>query len=115
MSRSALSLSQAGYNTTMDILRAGTPSVVVPYGDGREDEQATRARRLEELGVLRTVSPQDLGTDRLLDELVALAGTRPSRVNLDLTGSATTARLVGELAGLAPDRNPTVVSHGGAR
>ena len=32
--RSALSLSQCGYNTTMDLLRAGTPAVVVPYSDG---------------------------------------------------------------------------------
>ena len=70
ISRSAVSLSQAGYNTTMDLLRAGTPAVVVPYSDGREDEQASRARRLEaSSGVLRMVPPPELGTDRLLDEL----------------------------------------------
>jgi predicted glycosyltransferase len=117
MARSALSLSQAGYNTTMDILRAGTPSVVVPFSAGREDEQAVRALRFEGLGALRVVPPRDLGTDRLLARLVGLAGSRPSPVSLDLTGAATTARLVAELAGFAaPDSIPVhLVSHGGAR
>ena len=101
MSRSALSLSQAGYNTTMDILRAGTPSVVVPFSAGREDEQTVRALRFEKLGALRVVPPGDLGTDRLLARLVELAGSRPSPVSLDLGGGPTTARLVAELAGLA--------------
>ena len=102
MRRSTLSLSQAGYNTTMDILRAGTPSVVVPFSDGREDEQTSRARRLEDVGALRMVPTGELGTGRLLTELVELAGSRPSPVRLDLTGRTTTARIVAELAGLEP-------------
>ena len=43
MAASAVSVSQVGYNTTMDILGCATPAVVVPYGEGREDEQAERA------------------------------------------------------------------------
>lgn len=117
ISRSALSLSQAGYNTTMDILRADTPSVVVPFSDGREDEQACRARRLHDLGALRMVLPRELGTGRVLAELIELAGSRPSSLGLDLTGRATTARIVAELAGVAPARPTTVplVHHGGTR
>ncbi len=49
MAASAVSVSQCGYNTTMDVLASGTPAVVVPYAEGREDEQLRRARRLEEL------------------------------------------------------------------
>lgn len=102
MSRSALSLSQAGYNTTMDILRAGAPAVVVPFSVGREDEQSVRAGRLQELGVLRTVAAADLGTGRVLAELVGLVGSPPAPVGLDLTGAATTAAVVAGLAGLVP-------------
>lgn len=102
MSRSALSLSQAGYNTTMDILRAGTPAVVVPFSDGREDEQSMRAGRLQELGVLRTVAARELGTGRVLSELAGLVGSPPAPVSLDLTGAATTTELVAGLAGLVP-------------
>lgn len=117
---STLSLSQAGYNTAMDLLQAGTPAVVVPYSDGREDEQSLRARRLEALGVVRSVPAAELGTDRLLDELVALAGTRPPPSRLDLDGAAATARVVARLAGPAdgpflPDPPEPVLSHGGAR
>jgi predicted glycosyltransferase len=100
MARSTLSLSQAGYNTTMDILRAGTPAVVVPYSAGREDEQASRARRLEAVGALRAVPARELGTGRLLEELVLLAGGRPAPVRLDLDGARTTARVVTGLARL---------------
>lgn len=102
ISRSELSLSQAGYNTTMDLLRAGTPAVVVPFSAGREDEQALRADRLQELGVLRTAPARELGTGRVLAELVGLLGSPPAPMGLDLTGAATTARVVAGLAGLAP-------------
>ena len=52
MAASAVSVSQCGYNTAMDILSAGMPSVVVPYSAGREDEQLRRARRLEAIGAV---------------------------------------------------------------
>ncbi len=67
MAASAVSVSQAGYNTTMDILGCTTPAVVVPYGEGREDEQAARARPAR--GARRAARPR-LGP--------ALGGT-PSR------------------------------------
>jgi predicted glycosyltransferase len=60
MAASAVSVSQGGYNTTMDILGCTTPAVVVPYGEGREDEQAARAQRLERLGALRVLDPSRL-------------------------------------------------------
>jgi predicted glycosyltransferase len=92
--RSALSLSQGGYNTTMDLLRAGTPAVVVPYADGSEDEQTRRTSRLAELGVLRMVPATELTADRLLPELIAAAESRPAPVTLDLSGAETTARIL---------------------
>ena len=52
MAASAVSVSQCGYNTAMDVLAARTPAVVVPYAAGREDEQLRRARRLEALGAV---------------------------------------------------------------
>ena len=67
MAASCVSVSQAGYNTTMDILGCGTPAVVVPYGEGREDEQAASARRLERLGALRVLDPDLLSGPTLVD------------------------------------------------
>lgn len=103
---SALSLSQGGYNTTMDLLRAGTPAVVVPWGEGNEDEQGRRARRLAELGVLRVIPPAELEAHRLLAELMAAVAFRPQVVPLDLGGASGTTRILGGLLGHS-DTRPT--------
>jgi predicted glycosyltransferase len=102
MRRSAVSLSQGGYNTTMDLLRARVPAVVVPYCEGNEDEQTRRSSRLAALGALRMVHPADLTDESLLRELSAAATTRPADLSLDLDGAATSARILAELAGLVP-------------
>ena len=39
LSSAVASVSQCGYNTVLDILRAGIPALVVPFAEGREDEQ----------------------------------------------------------------------------
>jgi predicted glycosyltransferase len=94
---SALSLSQGGYNTTMDLLRAQTPAVVVPYDEANENEQTQRARRLAELGALRVVRAADLGADVLLPELLSALASRPLAVPLDLGGAGATSRVLSGL------------------
>lgn len=100
MRRSAVSVSQGGYNTTMDILRAGTPSVVVPYSTPSEDEQRRRAGRLAELGALRMIPPEDLDAATLADRVSEAAGSRPRPLGLDLDGAAAAARIVAQRAGV---------------
>jgi predicted glycosyltransferase len=98
IARSALSLSQGGYNTTMDLLRAGTPAVVVPFADGGENEQTKRTARLAELGVLRMVPATALGDrEALLSALASAAATQPAPVRLDLSGAEHTARILADL------------------
>jgi predicted glycosyltransferase len=98
IARSALSLSQGGYNTTMDLLRAGMPAVVVPFADGGENEQTVRTARLAELGVLRMVPATALGDrERLLAALVAAAAARPAPVQLDLSGAERTASILADV------------------
>jgi predicted glycosyltransferase len=97
MAASAVSVSQVGYNTTMDILGSGTPAVVVPYGVGREDEQAERARRLERLGALRVVDADRLSGDTLADAVAAALDRPPLPVPLDLDGRTRTALLLHSL------------------
>ena len=98
MARSAVTVSQCGYNTTMDILRARVPAVVVPYADGGEDEQRQRAERLDRLGVLRSVPADGLDAERLADAVIAAATSTPARVTLDLDGRDATARIIAELS-----------------
>lgn len=100
---SAVSISQCGYNTTMDLLVAGTPAVVVPYAEGREDEQSRRAERLAQLGVVETIPAAAALTCGALGRAVERVRQRPTqRTTLDLDGRQTSARIIAALAGVAP-------------
>jgi predicted glycosyltransferase len=98
MAASTVSVSQAGYNTTMDILGCTTPAVVVPYGEGREDEQAARARRLERLGALRVLDPDRLTGQTLGDAVRDALDWSPLAVPLDLDGRTRTSELLRTLS-----------------
>ena len=97
MRGSAASISQCGYNTALDILRAGTPALVVPFADGLEDEQLKRARRLEARGAIRVLEQEHLKIDRLAAEIRGLLDFVPRPLQLDLEGARNTARLVESL------------------
>lgn len=91
----ALSVSQAGYNTVVDLLRCGCRSVLVPYAARGETEQLTRARRMEELGLAHVVGPEALSPETLASAVdSALAGPRPKPVSLDVGGAKKSAELV---------------------
>ena len=62
----AASVSLCGYNTTMDILQTGLPSVIVPFDEGGEVEQGLRARALSHLPGLEVVTMRDLDGATLL-------------------------------------------------
>lgn len=91
--RCRLSVSQAGYNTVLDVLQAGCRAVLVPFAAGSETEQATRARLLEERGRLAVVEEATLTPQSLAEGVGrALALPPPPAVPLRLDGAAVTAR-----------------------
>jgi predicted glycosyltransferase len=59
------SVSQAGYNTVVDILRSGVTPVLVPFEAGHETEQRLRAERLAAQGLGEIVAEADLSGPRL--------------------------------------------------
>jgi predicted glycosyltransferase len=90
----ALSISQGGYNTVMEILATGARAVIVPYAGGLETEQTLRADLLRSTG-LEVVAETDLSGERIAAAVVAaLAGERPRGVSIAADGAATTARLL---------------------
>lgn len=97
MNRAAGSVSQCGYNTAMDLLRTGVPALVVPFADGRENEQTVRARRLSQLGLLRVLDPRELDVESLMREMAALTGFVPAATGLDLDGARASARIARDL------------------
>lgn len=65
LERARLSISQAGYNTVLDILRAGVPSVLVPFAQIKETEQQQRADALVRHGRAVAVSEKALTPEAL--------------------------------------------------
>jgi len=102
-----LSISQAGYNTVTELLAAGVPGVVVPFeGDGGEREQALRAHRLAAAGRLTQVREAELtparladAVDRALTSHASANAAQSAASTIELTGIATTARLLADFAG----------------
>ena len=97
MRRAAVSVSQCGYNTSMDILSSNVPAVVVPYAEGREDEQLNRAERLADLGTLRLLHPNQLSGAALAQAIRECFDFQPNSCKLDLNGAANTASLITQL------------------
>lgn len=96
MSNADLSISQCGYNTTLDILQSGVSALVVPFGDSSgEDEQTKRARRLEKLGALRVC--ENLTTENLAREIQKTLQFQPRNISLDMNGGENSARIIRDL------------------
>jgi predicted glycosyltransferase len=92
--RCRVSVSQAGYNTVLDILAAGTAAVLVPFAEMRETEQALRAERLAARGVVEVVAQSELSPRRLAAAIGRAARQRPGALAIDTAGARRTALLV---------------------
>jgi predicted glycosyltransferase len=94
-----LSISQAGYNTTIETLCCADRAVLVPFATGRETEQADRGDALAGRGMVAVVQPGTLSGQSLADAVGrALAG--PSLKTFppcDVDGGAKTAALLHRL------------------
>lgn len=119
LAHARLSISQAGYNTTADILRAGCRSVLVPFSSGGETEQTHRATRLAERGLAMVIAEKGITPQRMaevidqavingLADKVSISNTPP----LALDGAQQSAKL---LAGMVEHRKTnmqTIITNG---
>jgi predicted glycosyltransferase len=95
----ALSISQGGYNTVMDVLAARVRSVIAPYAGGKETEQTLRARLLAERSPLQVVWEDELSAETLARAVdAAIAGPTPDAAAIDTDGAKVTAEIVAGLA-----------------
>jgi predicted glycosyltransferase len=96
-----VSVSQAGYNTVLDVLAAQVPAVFVPFAEGRETEQTLRAERLAAQGAAEIVRDAELSPARLAAALDRALARGPSPLAIDTGGARRAAELI---AGLIRDR-----------
>jgi predicted glycosyltransferase len=98
MQQASLSVSLGGYNTTMNLLRTGVNALILP--SDKDWEQAVRAEKLQKMGVLGLLQPEDLDPDRLAHRL-ANAMTPPylakPRKSFALNGAQHTTALLSAL------------------
>ena len=100
-----MSVSQAGYNTVMEIARAGARAVLVPYVGRGETEQTLRAERLAARGLVQLVPEAGLTPERLAAAMDAAAASPPaSFAALDLSGAAASVAIVSEALARPPLR-----------
>ena len=92
--RCRLSVSQAGYNTILEVLGARAAAVVVPFASARETEQSLRAERLAARGVLELVRERDLSPERLARAIDRAMARGPGTIAIDIGGARRTATLI---------------------
>lgn len=104
LARCKLSISQAGYNTVMEVLAAGPPAVLVPFAAGAEREQSLRAGLLAERGLLSVAEEAGLDGPGLAGAIEAALERGPTAgAALAMDGATKTAeKLLRYLGKLRP-------------
>jgi predicted glycosyltransferase len=94
-----ISVSQAGYNTLMELVQSGARAVVVPFAGGHESEQTLRAHCFAERGLLEIVPESTLAPGTLAAAIERAARKpRPARGAIDLEGARRGASLIARWA-----------------
>jgi predicted glycosyltransferase len=102
LSRAAVSVSQAGYNTVVDLLRARPASVLVPFEGGHETEQRLRAEEMAARGLAIVLSERELSGARLAEAVRAALERTPPAITVALNGAERSAEIVEALGHGAP-------------
>ncbi|MEQ8666145.1 MAG: glycosyltransferase [Rhodospirillales bacterium] len=93
LSEAHVSISQAGYNTIMDLVRTRCPAVVVPLAADGETEQRVRAELLDERGYLVSLDEAQATPDSLSEAVErALSLDIPTGPPFRTDGASQTAR-----------------------
>ncbi len=94
----AVSVSQGGYNTIIDVLQAHASAIIAPYAESDESEQCFRAELMQRRGLLRLIEHHRLTPELLARSIDEMAETKPASIaDMDFTGATTTARIIAEL------------------
>lgn len=97
LGQARVSVSQAGYNTVADVLRAECASVLVPFAAHGEREQTIRATRLEAAGLAVCIQQDDLSPSTLARAIEAACNqNRDYAASMLLDGAAVSADILRE-------------------
>ena len=94
MRGAAVSISQAGYNTCLDVVRAGVPALLVPFVKGNDNEQQKRALRLQKLGAAQVLDQENLNPARLAMAIRELMNRKMTKSQLDFDGAKRSTQII---------------------
>ena len=98
----AASISQAGYNTCLNVVRAGVPALLVPFARGTDTEQQNRALRLQRLGAADVFDEQNLNPGRLAAAIMAVMNRKMTKPQFDLDGAKRSTQIIASMVTATP-------------
>lgn len=98
MQQADLSISMSGYNTTMNVLTTGVRAMILPFTGNDDQEQTIRAAKLEQLGVVDMIHPEELMPDRFAEKVITCLQQTPTSMMFDMRGVEKTAQWVRAIA-----------------
>ena len=97
MQSAELSISQAGYNTCMNVLETGVKAILVPIPAERDLDQAPRAKKLSELGIADVIRSEELTLERMANAILERLESPLVEHNIVLNGAERTEQLLSSL------------------
>ena len=97
MQQADLSIGMAGYNTTMNILTTGVKAMMMAFQGNNDKEQETRVKKLDSLGRVNMIHPEDLQPERFALKIIDYLQQQPTKLNLNLDGVSNTAHYLKQL------------------
>ncbi len=89
-------VSQSGYNSALEIVQCGRPTLFVPFARGQESEQTNRAHQLAAAGLADWIPEASLDSTALATRILGLTPPKDA-AHLDFGGAANSAKLLMEL------------------
>ena len=97
MQSAELSISQAGYNTCMNVLETGVKAILVPIPAESDLDQAPRAKKFSELGIADMIRSEGLTLERMANAILERLESPLVKHNIVLNGAERTEQLLSSL------------------
>lgn len=94
LKRCAVSVSQAGYNTVMDILRQQAAAVLVPFAEAGEVEQSLRAQQLQKRGRVVCLDEDNLTAEKLAQAIDQACNMKVKNFEVNMGGADNSAKWI---------------------
>ena len=97
MQSAELSISQAGYNTCMNVLETGVRAILVPIPRYVDIDQNIRAQKLADLGVVDTIRSESLHSENLITAMTDRLKRPRFRHDIVMDGALKTKEFIANL------------------